>query len=447
MANLTDMGLKALTAEDDGKPMHDGNGLNGKVRAGKLRAGKHAVSVSFYWSYRFNGKIKDTSCGTWPTSSLKKIRDNRKEAQALLESGIDPAKAKRIKRLEATAEQAEAASLAQARIEAAAARQARLTVSELFEKWAVTELPKRKDKGKEVRRSFTKDMLPVLGAVAIEDVKRNMVAALLDDVAQRAPIVAREMLGDLRMMFNYAIKREFIESNPTDLLKRDDFGKKVERDRILTDAEIRMLPGKLADARMGESNTAAIWIMLSTCCRVGEISQAEWKDVDLEAATWRIPAANSKNAKEHTIMLSSFAVRHFQALMTMAEGSPWVLPARWTDKHVCVKSLAKQIGDRQRGAKPPMSCRSLHTDALELPGGKWTPHDLRRTGATLMGMLGVRPDVIEKCLNHVQQNRLVRIYQRQELKDEQAAAWKLLGERLELLLNPVDNVVLLHKAA
>jgi integrase len=437
MAKITVKELEALSRADAGRILRDGENLNGVV---KSRA--DGVSVLYRWRYRFDGKVKDYTCGTWPKESMAAIRAEQKKARAVLDAGKDPAEERRVVRLEATAEQAEALGQAQARIEAAAALQARLTVSELFEKWAATELVKRKDGGKEARRSFTKDVLPVLGDVAVEEVKRGMIAALLDDVKQRAPIVARELLGDMRQMFNYAIKREIIESNPTALLKRDDFGVKVERERILTDAEIRMLPGKLADARMAESNVAAIWIMLSTCCRVGEISQAEWKDIDLEAMTWRIPAANSKNAKEHTIMLSAFAAHWFEALQTMAEGSQWVLPARWTDKHVCLKSLAKLIGDRQRGDKAPMACRCKQTNALELPGGKWTPHDLRRTGATLMGQLGVRPDVIEKALNHVQQNKLVRIYQRQEMKEEQAEAWRLLGERLELLTREdADNVI------
>ena len=59
----------------------------------------------------------------------------------------------------------------------------------------------------------------------------------------------------------------------------------------------------------------------------------------------------------------------------------------------------------------------------------------------MMGMPGVRPDVIEKCLNHVEQNKLVRIYQRQKLEREQAEAWRLLGDRLELLLSKdAENV-------
>jgi hypothetical protein len=62
-----------------------------------------------------------------------------------------------------------------------------------------------------------------------------------------------------------------------------------------------------------------------------------------------------------------------------------------------------------------------------------------------MGDLGVRPDVIEKCLNHIEQNKILRIYQRQELRAEQEQAWRLLGERLALLLRyDTANVVTLR---
>ena len=56
-----------------------------------------------------------------------------------------------------------------------------------------------------------------------------------------------------------------------------------------------------------------------------------------------------------------------------------------------------------------------------------------------MGDLGVRPDIIEKCFNHIEQNRILRVYQRQELKAEQEEAWRLLGARLALLLKDKDN--------
>ena len=73
-----------------------------------------------------------------------------------------------------------------------------------------------------------------------------MVAACLDSIVERnAPIIARNMLGDLRQMFGFAVKREYVENDPTSHLKRDDFGKKVERERVLDDTEITLLHKKL----------------------------------------------------------------------------------------------------------------------------------------------------------------------------------------------------------
>lgn len=65
-----------------------------------------------------------------------------------------------------------------------------------------------------------------------------------------------------------------------------------------------------------------------------------------------------------------------------------------------MKSLAKQIGDRQRGNMEPMKDRSKLTNSLELPRGKWTPHDLRRTGATLMGTASPTVASLTGCFAH-----------------------------------------------
>lgn len=55
--------------------------------------------------------------------------------------------------------------------------------------------------------------------------------------------------------------------------------------------------------------------------------------------------------------------------------------------HFCVKTVTKQVGDRQRPGDAPMTGRSKDVDALVLPGGKWAPHDLRPTAATNMAEL------------------------------------------------------------
>jgi integrase len=337
-------------------------------------------------------------------------------------------------------------------------RSMRLTVNSLFTRWQELDLSRRKDKGAETTRVFNKDVLPVIGGMYAEEVKRAQVAALLDTVVARgARIVARNLLGDIRQMFGFAIRRGLVENDPTSHMKRDDYGEKVERERVMSEAEVRALPGLIANAGMFLPSEHAIWIMLATCCRVGELSQAAWADVDLEAKQWRIPAENAKNAKEHVIDLSDFAIRHFEAIKTVTgtkindQGDEvpgeWVLAAKHNDGPVCVKSLAKQIGDRQRDT-PPMKNRTPLIDTLKLPGGKWTPHDLRRTGATMMGALGVQSEVIERCLNHKEQNALKRIYQRHDYRSEMGAAWRLLGDRLDLLTRTdADNVLPFQRVA
>ncbi|RJG05995.1 hypothetical protein D3870_08175 [Noviherbaspirillum cavernae] len=206
------------------------------------------------------------------------------------------------------------------------------------------------------------------------------------------------------------------------------------------------LLNKLPAAKLQKSTELALWILLATCCRVGELLQAEWCDIDLKEGRWHIPVANAKNKKAHTVFLSPFAIKQFEALLEISGENRWCYPAEnKKDMPIDKKSISKQVGDRQR--QQPMKNRSKAVGTLMMTSGKWSPHDLRRTGATMMGSLGVRPDIIEKCLNHVEQKKLIRIYQRQELKEEQCQAWLLLGARLDLLVNAGATVVTQPRAA
>jgi integrase len=135
-------------------------------------------------------------------------------------------------------------------------------------------------------------------------------------------------------------------------------------------------------------------------------------------------------------------------LRQLSGDSAWCLPRDDDTDHVCIKSATKQVRDRQLSAqgRTPMKNRSKRGDALLLSGGDWVPHDLRRTGATIMQSLGVIPDVVERCLNHVEPNKLRRTYQTYDYANEKREAWRLLGDRLTLILNSVSNVVLLRSA-
>jgi len=144
--------------------------------------------------------------------------------------------------------------------------------------------------------------------------------------------------------------------------------------------------------------------------------------------------------------LSDFALRQIQTLHAITGMTLWLFPNSELTAPVCSKSTTKQAGDRQRYDNPILRNRSQDAHALELPGGRWVPHDLRRTAATIMVQLGVLPDVVEKCLNHTEPNKLKRIYQRASYEVPMREAWRLLGERLDLLANKPANVVMLRAA-
>jgi integrase len=173
---------------------------------------------------------------------------------------------------------------------------------------------------------------------------------------------------------------------------------------------------------------------------------ARWEHVNLGTGEWFVPADNTKPGVDWRVHLSDFALRQFKALKELTGDSPYCFPARARRGeepalHVCVKSVSKQIGDRQTRFKKragPLKHRR-HDSGLMLANGtqgEWPPHDLRRTAATMMKALGVLPDIIDRCQNHVLAgSRVRRHYLHHDYAEEKRAAWAKLGERLEAIMN------------
>lgn len=451
MGKLTDKTIKAANVEDGEQFLSDGGGLYLRVRASGWKQ----------WLYRYKSgtKTRWVDLGTYPAV---KLADARSEAATLTlkrKQGIDPIEEREQ---EAARQAAEAAATAQA----LAAHAARVTVHDLFDRWASVDLVRRKDGGAEVRRMFEKDVLPTLGAMAVEDVRKGHITGITDALLARGVTrMAKMIFALVRQMFRFAVDRDIIEHEPTAAIRKAKIGgKDTERDRVLSEDEIKALVRQIPSAGLTHSTEAAVWLALSTCCRIGELLAAQWEHIDLEKRTWWIPPEVSKNDKAHTVYLSDFALAQFQALKDEADAAqierrmkdpeaqpiPWIYPNRHNDGAVCPKTVTKQLGDRQRPGLKPMKGRAKADkgEALVLPGGKWGPHDLRRTGATLMVALGVLPEVAERCLNHTEQNRVKRIYQRHSYEREMREAWRLLGKRLELLTRTkAGNVVTLARVA
>ncbi len=408
---LTDAKIRAAKPRGAERLLTDGDGLYLRIRP----AGKD-------WLFIFSlaGKRRKMGLGPYPDVTLERARDKAQEARSKVADRTDPVAAR---------DESEAAQRA-----ARAAEANRHTIRTLFELWHRKEVSKsRSDAGAEIRRAIEKDVLPVIGDMFADQVTRRHVMEVLDNVKDRGvKRYANQLLQYLRQMFRFGAMREIVTGDPTfGIRKKDVGGAEAPRERFLSEDEIRELAEKLPAAALPAPSEVAVWTMLATLCRVGEISRVRKADVDLKAGIWTIPAMHAKNRKEHIIHLSAFATAQFEKLLKLTTSEEWIFPSPDDKSHISTKTLQKQFRDRQR--TEALKGRSKKTATLSLSGGEWTAHDLRRTGSTLMGELGVRPDVIDRCQNHVTGNKVKKTYQRQQTMQERAEAFRLLGERLALL--------------
>jgi len=300
VAKLTAKQLEALTSADDGRILREDGGLVARVRAGV-----RGVTVQFRYEFKQDGLKRDQSLGSWPKKSLARIRAERDEVKATAAKGIDPTAARKAAKIEAQA--AVAATIAEAERQAAENK----TVADLFDEW-IRDGVSRQDGNAELIRSFKKDVLPLIGKKPLRNLTEKDLLAVLRSVKARGlnrTVVIRN--NDIGQMLRWGEKRKpwrglMTDGNPADLIdvsKLLDHDYEEQRDRLLSPDEIRELRGILErlekeyeELPAGQKysgirpvNTrvqCALWICLSTLCRIGELLKAEWRYLDLKKGTW-----------------------------------------------------------------------------------------------------------------------------------------------------------------
>lgn len=166
--------------------------------------------------------------------------------------------------------------------------------------------------------------------------------------------------------------------DPTARISKGKLGRDVERDRVLSEAELIQQFQKMPAADLAATTQLALLLKLSNATRIGEVLGARWEHVDFERRQWTLP--ETKNGKRQVIWLSDFAMARMRQLDALTGLTPWLFPAsRARDGEgaysatVCAKTVTKQVGDRQSPGDKPMSGRTRHVDGLVLAGGLWTP--------------------------------------------------------------------------
>ncbi len=340
-----------------------------------------------------------------------------------------------------------------------------LTIKNLFDIWIKTGV-NRKDGNKSIIQSFNKHVSPIIGAIKIKELNENHLTNLYRSIINLETNRTAVMVSkDICQMLTWGEKRRpwrslMAEGNPASLVQI----KKLLppdytniRERILSPEEIWNLNQIFSNMTTNYKNSKekngierplkkesqhALWISLSTTCRIGELLKSEWRHIDFTNRTWLIPKENTKgengNKQNITIFLSDFTLKHFKELYELTKESKWVFPATYKPmSHICEKAVSKQVGDRQikfKNRTKKLTSRR-ESNSLVLGNEDWTPHDLRRTGATLMQKLGIPNHIVDLCQNHSILTGTQKHYLLYRYNDDKRDAWQRLGQKLEQIIN------------
>lgn len=274
--------------------------------------------------------------------------------------------------------------------------------AEYIEKWAKP----RKRSWSEDQRILKKDILPGWRTRKAESITRKDVVNLLDSIASRgAPIAANRTLAVIRKMFNFAVSRSLVNQSPCVGVQAP--AKEREKDRVLSDEEIIQFWRGLERAGMASATKLALRFMLVTGQRLGEVCHLTSEQID--GQWWTIPAEIAKNGRAHRVPLSPLAMMILNEANNLGMDQ-YFFPSPRLTRH-----------GSDRPMTPTALSHALRKNLAELQMGAFTPHDLRRTAATHIGMLGHNRLVISKILNHVE-GGVTAIYDRHTYDTEKRAA-------------------------
>lgn len=335
-----------------------------------------------YWrlNYRFGGKQKTLALGVYPEVTLADARKKRAEARTRLAAGEDPGTAKKAaRRALAMASDSTFEVVARAWLAKSGERRADNTQSRVVS-W------------------FERDVFPAFGHMPIADVKPLHVLAMLQKIEARGAVDSMHRVrGYCSMVFESALVLELVGRDPTVGLIPVLAEKQVTHFAAITDPIKVGALLRAIDAYEGHPYAvAALKLAPMVFVRPGELRAAEWSEINLEEALWRIPGARMKMGVDHVVPLSTQAVGVLVDLQRITGGDKYLFPS--------VRTARKCMSDNTVNA----ALRSMGY-AKEVMTG----HGFRAMARTIMDeVLGERVDLIEHQLAHQVKDVNGRAYNR-----------------------------------
>lgn len=362
------------------------------------------------WTFRYRPKdsssFKRLGLGRYPEIGLALARERAERKRVEIADGGDPQGERRAKR--------EAETRA-------------LTFGALADQYLERYAKAHKASWKNDKLLIDAHVRPAWGDRKAGKLARGDAAALLDEIAKRAPTSANRTQSILSKLFNWAIETGYLESNPVARMKKR--AKETAKERVLSSREIEVLWRAIGEGRVYESVAAALRFLILTGLRPGEAAGVEIAEVrDLEnplQAQLEIPAIRMKGRRAHVVPLAPMAraiVR--EQLARRYEGQSHLFPSHFADKGgVARHSLSQGLGRIIESLQPAEEGEAETVASLK--NDPPTPHDFRRTVATGLAALGIPREDRLAVLAHAQSDVHGVHYDKYERMKEKRRALEL----------------------
>ena len=356
---LTDLSIRKLKAPERGRLEI----ADGKIPGLSLRVTPNGVKT-FAVRARVNGNMVRVSLGRYPIMSLQEAREQAFGAVADIKAGrIESNRTDASFRFAAVVEDYLERQVARFQKERSAQETERILNVEFMPKW----------KDSDVRKIVKADVIKVIDAI-LKRPQKNAKGVVTKD---ESPSAANHAFEVIRAFFNWCVAQGKIEISPCNGLRKP--APKKKRDRTLKKKEIAAV--WLAADEMGHPYGSIVQLLLATMQRRSEVVGLRWELLDLEERVWRVPAEENKSGREYLVPLSKLAVEVIERIPVLDDRL--LFPG--------ARSEGSLFADWSKSKK--------RIDKLSDVSG-WTVHDLRRTGSTNLGRLGIAPHVKERVLNH-----------------------------------------------
>lgn len=364
--------------------------------------------------YRYGGKEKQLSLGTYPEVSLKEARTRRDRARELLADGIDPGehrKEQRVAKAERTANNFEAV--------------AREWFAKHSPNWA------KSHSGKIIAR-LEADIFPWLGEKPVAEITAPMVLSCLRRIESRGALdTAHRALQNCGQVFRYAVATGRAERDPCGDLRGALPPSKSGHFAALTEPDA---VAKLLRAMDDVSATFVVKCALRLApllfVRPGELRMMRWAEVDLDRTEWRYTVSKTKT--DHLVPLSAQAVAILEELQPLTGRGEFVFPGARTNGRP-MSDGALNVALRRAG----YSTRDQHTG-----------HGFRAMARTILHQeLGIAPEVIEHQLAHRVPDALGAAYNRTKFLEQRRVMMQQWADYLDKLKAGAEVIPLRGEAA